>query len=497
MATEVNMKNRVIPGLVLRQSDNPLFLEVKDAHLHADQLRTLLTATNTSVSYQIFKSNKRLTFWRKSLDYSNAQGDLERASVCDAKIKQLLSNIEDLIPKKQETFYVELDGKFLIPAGFWWMAVRIEGDVHRNTTIIPECLEGLRDYQAEALTELLQYNRGTLSMGTGLGKSLVAANIAVNAAKAGLRTLVVVPTEYLVGQMVADIKKHHESVTGNSSKRRPKLGSDVMVSTVQSAKGLVNQFNVLVFDESHHMAARTWMELLMAAERATHVYNLTATPFRTDGMDLAIFAFGGPVVYERTVRWGIDSGWLAKPKIYSVEITPHRSDGLPIVVSKDAMDTTAYKRLVSSTSVFKYLKRQLNSAITQNKKCIILFKTIQSALRFKKYCKMNPIIEVAHAKNKGPLYRFCQNESNLLVGTDKLISEGINIPNADVLFTLLQNSSNITTFQALGRALRKTETKTEAIIIDIGVNGFGQFESAREKRKKIYQELVDEIKVIK
>ena len=110
--------------------------------------------------------------------------------------------------------------------------------------------------------------------------------------------------------------------------------------------------------------------------------------------------------------------------------------------------------------------------------------------------------QVAHAdkkKSKSPKYpliQFNKGETKLLVACDKLVSEGINIPDATLLLQLTQHSSDVTTYQMAGRILRKSEGKELAIIIDFVTMGYAQFERAAEKRLKVYQYLTEDVKVV-
>lgn len=493
-----------IVGLTGAIIDNPMWIICRGSEDVLAKTRKKLTLHNKSVFYQLFKSKKRLQFWQNQLmgylritDNSFADKILE----IQGKIEELSANIGDLTSRQTELLYVDKSdeaGNYLvIPAGLWYLPEKLI--INTKTDKIPTFyLDGLRPYQKESLTELfsLEVSRATIVLGTGLGKTLLAINIAVAAQRNNKRTIIIEPTDHLIEQTVSEINKYTQNVTGKSSTRKYKFGCDIVVSTPQSAMGIISQFDVVIVDESHHLGAPTWLSLMSAAEKATHVYNLTATPFRTDGMDLAIHAFGGPVIYERDVKWGIDNGWLSKPDVYSIEIQPFKRDGTQITVSDNALSTTAYKKLVGHVSVLKYLKRQLLSANNRNKKIIILFKTLSVAEKFQKYCASELFFSVACDKYKGPLEKFKSGETNILVATDKLVSEGLNVPSVDVLFNVLQNSSEITTWQSIGRALRKTEGKSTACIVDIGVRGFRQFEDAIDKRRTIYSQIAN-YKVLK
>jgi len=489
------IKFTAVPGLIGEITDNPLFIKVKATQEILDGVQKKLTITNKSISYRLYKAKERLQFFGSKMQYYVNRGK-EVPEFIEQKCATLTAEIKKIEPLAREELFIKEGDGLSIPAGFWWLPETKKTEFHLNTKIKPWIMDGLRDYQEDAMEQVFKYSRATIMMATGLGKTLLAVNIAIASAKSGMRTMVIVPTQYLVGQTVKVIKEHHDSVTGNSSKHKPKLGSDIMVSTVQSAFGHIGAYQTVIIDEAHHTAARTWTELLSGAEQATNVYNLTATPFRADGMDLAIHSFGGPVVFERTVTWGIENGWLATPKFYSVELVPRVRNGHKVIVSDRSLATTAYSKLVSHRTVSKYLKRQILNALSKNKRCLVLFKTVKACNRFRDYCKKDPAFTVAHSKNKKPIDAFRDGKVNLLVSNDRLLSEGIDIPDADILFLLTQNSSDVTTFQSIGRVLRKTKEKSEAVVIDISVTGYEQFIKAAAKRRKVFKKIHDDVKII-
>jgi superfamily II DNA or RNA helicase len=311
-------------------------------------------------------------------------------------------------------------------------------------------------------------------------------SLAVGAANVGKRCIIVVPSEYLVGQMVDDIKPFWESVTGASGKRTPKLGSDILVVTANSAKKFIDVYDIVLIDESHKISCDTYQEFIMCADKAECIYTMTATPFRADGLDLILNALGGPVVYEFSVKKGIEEGYLTRPEIHCINIDP----GFEIGSRK--MATTAYSKLIMNAKVYGAIFSSLEKALASGKNCIVMFKTVKAGDMFKKYCKGKIDFEVANGNYKKPLIDFRDGKTNILVACDKLIGEGISINQADVLFLLTQHTSDVMTYQSIGRVLRLFPGKEKAIIIDIAVKGYRQFENAREKRIAVYKDIITE-----
>lgn len=249
----------------------------------------------------------------------------------------------------------------------------------------------------------------------------------------------------------------------------------------------------LVVHNCHHSAATTWFNLLASAINATHVYGLSATPYRTDGMDVAIHAFSGPLVTERTAAWGIANGWLTKPDIYAVQVSD-----LPYVSSKK-VSAIAYAKQACAPKLQAFLLKKIESGLAAGRTIMVIFNTVKAGESFKKYCLKNGTLkfDVAHAGFRKPFFDFKKGETRLLVGNVKLFGEGVDVPKVDCIITLCNNSSEIITRQVIGRAMRIAKGKKDAIIMDIWFDNYEPYVRARRNRINAYLTIVDKIKEIK
>lgn len=477
-------------NLTAHPTNTPHLLKITGDLNEIKKLKDKLTITNKSVSYQIKASIDRMGFWK-----SRESGEIDASGAASPytldKISSLSNEIKELKERLEEKYYIETGGDLFIPSGLWYLVGSVHGDCHLDTEINNVHILGYaREYQRELITEMLKYKRATGVLATGLGKGVCITSLAISAAKSGKRTCVVVPTEYLVGQLSEEIKEHHESVTAAGGKRHAALGKDILVTTAQSAIKYIDNYDVVIIDEAHRESAKTWQDLLTASDKVTHVWNLTATPFRADGLDLGIHALGGPVVYERGVRWGIQNGWLVEPRVFCVAVQTGKR------LKASTLQTSAYKQLMNNKNVFEYLRTQLCAATNKGRRSMVLFKTLSVAKNFKKYCKGVLDFDVADAMYKKPLNDFRDGKVQVLVATDKLVSEGINIPNCDCLFLLTQHSSDVITYQSAGRVLRTAKNKTEAIIVDISVIGYESFERSAIKRRGVFTQMTNNIKLV-
>jgi superfamily II DNA or RNA helicase len=483
-------------------------LELSIRTPNATTVYKLLTMRNKSVEWRVNFLKKKLVYWTKQLE-SDIPGQeagcariREKAS---AKIAEISAEIDVLAPQvKEELFTAQDDGSIVVPPGMWFLCDSIRENEHINNEIAPLWLHRCRDYQQEAVRELLKYKRATVELATGLGKSLIIQSMALSGVKAGMRVMIVVPSEYLVGQMETEMKALHPNTTAQGGGRQAKAGWDILVTTIQSAQMYADLPGMILLDESHHAPAETWTGLLCKADRATHVYSFTATAFRADGLDMAIHAFAGPVVYRHDVRWGIANGWLANFRVYSVVVTPKYHDqkrfGKRVLLSDHIQSTTAYKIMSGSVELMTVARDRLLAGMAKGRKIIVIFKTVEACKAFRKFCAPMIDLDVASAqegkKSKAPLRWFREGKTQVLLANSGLIAEGVDLPDADMLILATQNSSDVTTLQMLGRVLRKPPGKKDAVVIDIQTNGYAQFERAGERRRALYAKITENLQTI-
>jgi len=480
------------------------------------KIKRLLTMRNGKIAWRVSFLKKKLKYWESTLAADSAgqsmiqnedlrqeavDRTMQKQSKARSKMDALRDELAEIEPFVTEELFTDTDDGLIVPPGLWYLCERIGQNEHLNTDLKPFFLPRCRDYQIEALTEMYKYKRSMVEIATGLGKSILAQSIAMASVQSGKRCMIVVPTEYLVGQMLDEMKSLHPNTTAQGGGRLAEGGWDVLVTTIQSAAGFADLPDVVVFDETHHISAESWTKLAMSLSKATHVYGLTATAFRSDGLDNAIHSFVGPIVYSRDVRWGIQNNWLSDFTPFVVTVTP-KKNGRNIFMSDTVMATTAYKVLISSLEVMSIVRDRLLACVEKGRKVIVVFKTVEACKTFKKFCEDKIELSVASAqmgkKSKAPLRRFQKGDAQVLLVNSGLISEGVDIPTCDAMIQVCQNSSDVMTMQMLGRILRKSEGKKKAVLIDIRVNGYEQFVRAGNKRTEVYRKIVgsDNIKEI-
>lgn len=379
-------------------------------------------------------------------------------------------------------------GEHVIPAGFWFMVESLAG--HLNTEVAPITSSFARDYQIEAVHTALKYKRSLIVAATGLGKSLIILDICSSFVAAGKRVCVIVPTVDLVTQMVSQLKEKF-NVSGAGGKFKYKVGCEVLISTPITAKQYIDRFDTVIIDEIHHQSANTWFALGFAAKQANYFYGLTATPIRSDNLDIAIHGWAGPVVFNRDAAWAIENKWLTPTEVTMIKVQGLKT--LPATMPS----ISVYGILMKSQVTLECLFKVISSLLKKNHKVMVLLATVKSGEMLAKYCKERGLeFQVAHAKYRAPFYAFKKADTNLLVGNHKLFGEGIDVPNITAIVNVCNIKSESLTRQIVGRAVRLFPGKEKAVVVDVFFPTFHQFKQSARFRKSVYETITDSIKEI-
>ena len=204
----------------------------------------------------------------------------------------------------------------------------------------------LRDEQQSAVDAWLQKQSGVVVMPTGTGKTEVALRIM---AETQCSTLIVSPVRDLMYQWHRRILRglgYDAGVIGdNTFNIRP-----VSVTTYESASihmpTLGNRFELLIFDECHHLPGRIRSDAARMSI-ANKRLGLTATPERTDGRHADLEKWIGPTVYHLSMTQ-VRGRSLAEYDI--VRIPVHLNDA----------EQDLYNELSLQVSQYVYRRRQDN-----------------------------------------------------------------------------------------------------------------------------------------
>jgi superfamily II DNA or RNA helicase len=299
--------------------------------------------------------------------------------------------------------------------------------VDYKTPKIPEFKDlnpKLRYYQADSIIQLLINGGGILCLPTGAGKTFTAIEYLKILKK---KTLVIVHTLDLKEQWKTQVPDFVEVVTYQSL----------------NDKSILKDYEVLVFDECHHVTAKTIFDIAIKGGNSILV-GLSATPWREDGEDMRIQAALGEIVYRIDRRTLISKGYLSDAEVYYVTLNKHCTD-------KFMEYHEIYEKYITYNEE-RNMKIVDIVKLNRNKKILILVSIIEHGEEIKRLLRAEGIDDARfiHGKSKD---RSLAKDDNLIIAST-IWDEGVDLPSFDTLILGAGGASGIKLTQRIGRVLR-------------------------------------------
>lgn len=283
--------------------------------------------------------------------------------------------------------------------------------------------------------------------------------------------------------------QHGVIAGGNSTDphKRVQIGS---IQTVARRLDDLSPPDLIIFDECHHLGAAQWQKIFDAFPNAK-IIGLTATPWRLDGKGLGAWfqdMISGPTVAEL-----IDEGSLSRYRLFA----PTQVDTSAIKMQagdykRDDLAATMDKPSITGDAVQHYLK------LCRGKRAVAFAVNVEHSQHIAAQFNANGI-RAEHVdgtmdagSRDGAIQRFIAGETLVLTNCE-LFGEGFDVPAIEAVILLRPTKSLSLHLQQVGRALRPSPGKTEAIILDHAgnslIHGLPDDDrewtlADREKRKK-------------
>ena len=377
----------------------------------------------------------------------------------------------------------------------------------------------LRDYQKEAVQAWLNGGgHGSVCLPTGSGKTWVALEAMQ---QKNTSTLIVLPTLDLMNQwydLISDAFGIEVGILGGGYHEI----ADVTVTTYDSAyihmDKYGNRFGLLIFDEIHHLPAKTYShipEMSIARFRL----GLTATYERLDGLHGKLERLVGPKLYEQGIK-DLEGRHLAEYETMkiSVDLTPSEKRkyeenqaiyenyvrernikfygaDLKTFLQESAYDPRARKAFLARMEARRITVgaqekwRLLESLLKLHHKDQILIFAVSNDLVYQiSETFLIPAI-THHTKTKERkwlLDNFRKGVYSVLV-TSRVLNEGVDVPAANIAIILSGSASPVEHLQRLGRILRRQEKK-QAVLYELVTRGTKESQiSYRRRRSDAYK----------
>ena len=340
----------------------------------------------------------------------------------------------------------------------------------------------LRDYQENASSRfreaLLDTGRGQVVLATGLGKTVVMAEVVADLYRDGLikenRVLVLAHTRELVDQLhkafwfqLPSWVPTHQFSEGE----RPAYWGGITFATIQSVVSqLVDlpSFGLILVDEAHHVGADMFRRAIDVLSPPM-LGGVTATPWRGDAFDIDEI-LGQPLV-KIGIAEGLQQGFLSE---------------VDYRLLADNLDWN----FVQDASTHRYSLTQLNRKLiipTRDEQAALLIKQTFESEGRRAAILFSP--SIAHARimaamlrrfgiETEPIYgdmpprerdklmaRFRAGHLDVLTSVD-LFNEGVDVPDVDLIVFMRATHSRRVFVQQLGRGLRVSPSKKNVVVLD-------------------------------
>jgi len=230
-----------------------------------------------------------------------------------------------------------------------------------------------------------------------------------------------------------------------------------------------DHFDVVIIDEFHHAEAKTYQKLIEYL-KPIYLLGLTATPERTDGVNVIDF-FDGRAAAELRVWDAIEKGLLAPFQYFGVHDNTDLSN---INWTRGRYDQSELEGLYTKNNdrivfIEKELKDKVNDP--SKMKALGFCVGVQHAeYMAEKFNQMGlPSISLSGKtdthKRASAISKLQNGEINAIFTVD-LFNEGVDIPDADTILFLRPTESATLFTQQLGRGLRLAEDKECLTVLD-------------------------------
>jgi superfamily II DNA or RNA helicase len=340
----------------------------------------------------------------------------------------------------------------------------------------------LRPYQQDAVAKfregLTDTGRAQVVLATGLGKTVVMAEVVADLYRDGLikdnRVLVLADKRELIRQLQFGFWYQLPKWVPThllSGDEYPSFHDGITFATVQSVVGRIDDlpsYGLVLVDEAHHIGSASFRRALEALSPPM-VGGATATPWRGDGFDIDEL-LGKPLV-QIGISEGLQRKYLSEVDYrlfadnidwsFVQEISAHN-------YSLNQLN----KRLLMPTRDEEAARRIAETFREQGRRGGIVFSpTVDHAESFagtlRGYSlRAEAISSRQEARERDRLMAmFRRGDLDILASVD-LFNEGVDVPDVDLVVFMRATHSRRIFVQQLGRGLRLSPGKDKVIVMD-------------------------------
>ena len=407
----------------------------------------------------------------------------------DLHVKSIVQPLKTQVSSKLvEAFDTFSEGKYAtIPFNYYYHHLenieRIPNDDFKPISLKFEgnLLPRQKEVKDECIEILNRTGSVVLSLHTGFGKTVMAIYLA---SKIKLQTVIICHRKIIMDQWTQSINKYIPTATvrvlGEKMKRGYKgpeeQDVDFLICNVinipKKDRNYFKNFGLVVIDEIHTICTESFSRGLLYLF-PDYIIGLSATPFRSDGMDRLIELFCGPeIIYRKLYRpfnaYKIKTGFKPKTELNVSGTLDWNSVLEDQAINKDRNNLIANLcRYFINRNILVLVKRKEHAEILKN---MLL--------------QYGEDVDMFTGDSKE-----CNYNCRILVATYSIAGCGFDMAKLDLLIGAADVLENFT--QYIGRIFRRDDVS--AIYIDL-VDEMSTIKKHSLERLKVCKELGAEIK---
>lgn len=327
----------------------------------------------------------------------------------------------------------------------------------------------LFDFQKSAVEAWAKTMRGVIVVPTGGGKTIIAL-AAMKIARAP--TLVCVPTIELARQWVEKIREVlgvNAGILGGGSKEIRDVTVAIYNSAVNSIDELSNKFDLVIFDECHHVPAETFKRVAFNI-KARKRLGLSATPQRADRNEALVYFSVGKVVYTAKYQDLVKVN-LASPLEFNTLYVDLTDEEWKEYAKAESSDKGAIQKTMKVALMAKKKYDVLKKLIEKHKgsKVIVFTQYVDQSEKAYQVCrkilgdKVRLITGSTSAKERKNAFTMFKSGAVTCLVTTTVLDEGIDVPDAEVAIIMSGTSTERQIIQRIGRVIRYHPNKVAKV----------------------------------
>ena len=339
-----------------------------------------------------------------------------------------------------------------------------------------------RPYQVDAIEALRQgwadgKNRLAVVLPTGAGKTVVFAHLAHQMLEhlGGRRALVIAHREELIEQAAAKLLAVDPMLRVGivKAQRDNHHDADVIVASVQTLavpkrREAIRDIGLIIVDECHHAAARTYMGVLehFGAWRGVPVAGFTATMTRTDGGLAEVWE---EVVFRLDILDMISDGYLCDVRgkritVDTLDLDKVRTRGGDLVegqLGKALEDAGALDAIAKA-----YLQHAGDRAGVVFTPTVATAQAAAASLRAAGITSAPVWGDMGRDERRATLAQYAAGDVQVLTNC-MVLTEGFDAPHTSCIVVARPTKSPGLYVQMVGRGLRPAPGKRDALLLDV------------------------------